>query len=204
MKKSTLIERIAQRNGRPVTETKLAIDALISELTEAVVTGEKVVLPGFGTFHRVWSPPRSGRNPKTGRLVQLHPRYHARFSPGTTLQTRLKSLIPIYDEDPDHIKARRSARTLVGDLKLYHAAALERVRKAGALDDEMTELLQSAIDRYHAKVPAHITRARHYFREELTAVLKFEVDVEALRGQSMESVPSPAGSGPSASDPSAG
>lgn len=180
MKKSELIERLANRTGQKSAEVKKTIDALNQELIEQVVAGGKVILPGFGTFSRSWTPPRQGRNPRTGRLVQLHPRYHARFSPGATLQNRLKALIPTFDQDPEHQKARRTARTLVTDLKLYHGAMLEQTRKTGKPDDAFQALIESAMQRYQDRVPESVRKVRNYLEEELAAVLRFRLDLSAF------------------------
>jgi len=175
MKKRELIDRVSQRTGQPAAEVKKSIDALLVEMIDQLVSGEKVVLPGLGTLQRVWSPPRQGRNPRTGKLVQLHPRFHARFVPGATVQHRLKALIPVYDTDPEHVRARRTARTLVKDLRLYHQDLIDAARKTGKIDDALRELLVSVRETFRGRVPEATLKERNYLQEELNAAFKFEV-----------------------------
>lgn len=175
MKKRELIDRVAQRTGQNPAEVKKSINALLEEVIEQLVSGERVVLPGLGTLQRVWSPPRQGRNPRSGKLVQLHPRFHARFVPGATVQHKMRALIPVFDSDPEHLRARRTARTLVKDLRLYHQDLIDQARKSGQIDEALRELLVSVRETYRGRLPEGILSQRNYLQEELNAAFKFEV-----------------------------
>ncbi len=46
-------------------------DAVLSSITSAVAGGDKVTLPGFGTFEARSRNARTGRNPQTGAEIQI-------------------------------------------------------------------------------------------------------------------------------------
>jgi DNA-binding protein HU-beta len=62
MKKSELIDAVAAKVGSKKVATD-AVDALLETITATVAKGEKVTIPGFGTFERAERPPRKGRRP---------------------------------------------------------------------------------------------------------------------------------------------
>ena len=62
MNKSQLVEEIAAKTRLPTAEVARVVDAMISTVTRAVIRGEKVVLSGFGTFHRKGRARRTARN----------------------------------------------------------------------------------------------------------------------------------------------
>ena len=67
--------------------------------------------------------------------------------------------------------ARRYARLLISEIKLYHQEAVE----AGQRDRDLSERLGGEIARarslYGERVPAHVRHAAHYFRDELVRTL---------------------------------
>ncbi len=171
MKKTELIERVAKRTGASRATTRKVLNATLDEILACLVRGEKVTLTGFGTFDRVWSPPRRARHPRTGRLIELHPRYHVRFAASAPLARRLKALIPRFDGNVAHQKARRTARTLASDIRLYHGSLVEAARREGKPGKQLAELLEEARARYRDRVPAPIRRERDYLEEEIAALL---------------------------------
>ena len=169
MNRTEFTARVAKRLDIPPAQVKRILDGILEELADALVAGERVSLTGFGSFFRTWYPPRRGRHPRTGRLLELHPRYAVRFHVGAPLQKRLRDLIPTFDEDPLHIKARRVARTLVADLRLYHQSLIDEAIKQGFPGEELVELLQEVRERFEERVPAELSEVRNYLEEELAA-----------------------------------
>lgn len=51
--------------------------------------GGKVTIPGFGTFGTKHRAARSGRNPATGKTIQIAAKSYAFFKPGKTLRDRV-------------------------------------------------------------------------------------------------------------------
>jgi len=58
--------------------TKLIIDALSKTLSK----GGRVEVRGFGSFFLNFRPPRTGRNPKTGKKVKCTAKYGPHFKTG--------------------------------------------------------------------------------------------------------------------------
>ena len=70
MNKAELIEALAARLGDRKTATA-ALDAVISEVQNAVTKGDKVAITGFGVFEKSERPARTARNPATGATIQV-------------------------------------------------------------------------------------------------------------------------------------
>lgn len=47
------------------------LNLTLAEVFEAVKSGERVIVKGFGTFQTVDTKARVGRNPKTGEAVNI-------------------------------------------------------------------------------------------------------------------------------------
>lgn len=71
MNKSELVQAIADRTGSSKAQAEQALSAVIDVVSEAVAGGDKVTLPGFGTFEKRERSAREGRNPQTGETVQI-------------------------------------------------------------------------------------------------------------------------------------
>ena len=63
-----------------------AVNALCEYISKAMARGEKVSLPGFGTFSVSRRSARKGRNPKSGEEIKIPARHYARFKPGSDLK----------------------------------------------------------------------------------------------------------------------
>jgi DNA-binding protein HU-beta len=82
MNKSQLVETIAHRTRLPVQEVATVVDAFIDTVRRRVVTGEKVVLSGFGTFHRKARARRTARNIWADQPLTVKPTNVPAFRPG--------------------------------------------------------------------------------------------------------------------------
>lgn len=71
MNKSELIDAVASSTGESKRAVGDVVDGFISTIQQRVGTGEKVTLPGFGTFERRERSPRTARNPRTGEEIQV-------------------------------------------------------------------------------------------------------------------------------------
>jgi len=72
MTKSELIELIsAKQKHLPSKDVELAVKQLLEIMSDALATGERIEIRGFGSFSLHFRPPRQGRNPKTGEAVAL-------------------------------------------------------------------------------------------------------------------------------------
>ncbi|MGY0218958.1 integration host factor subunit beta [Endozoicomonadaceae bacterium StTr2] len=94
MTRSELIEQIAGLQPQlPQKDVELAVKGIIEYLTQALASGKRVEIRGFGSFSLHYRAPRLGRNPRTGTAVQLDERHVPHFKPGKELRDRVnKSL----------------------------------------------------------------------------------------------------------------
>jgi DNA-binding protein HU-beta len=74
------MEGAAQKRGWPG-----AADALIDTIAAALKRGETVQLKGFGSFSVIETKPRTGRNPRTGKPIEIPARRRVRFKPSKSL-----------------------------------------------------------------------------------------------------------------------
>lgn len=90
MTKSELIEAIAARQQHlAYKDVELAIKTLLEHMSEALSSGQRIEIRGFGSFSLHHRPPRIGRNPKTGEPVALPGKYVPHFKPGKQLRERV-------------------------------------------------------------------------------------------------------------------
>lgn len=71
MNKTELIEAIAASADIPKTTAGKALDAVLDSITNALKSGDSVVLVGFGTFAVKERAARTGRNPKTREEIAI-------------------------------------------------------------------------------------------------------------------------------------
>jgi DNA-binding protein HU-beta len=86
MNKADLINAVAAKVDLTKVKTSEVIDAVVEAVKEALSTGDKVTLVGFGTFQTAQRAERKGRNPKTGAEILIPAKKTAKFKPGTSLQ----------------------------------------------------------------------------------------------------------------------
>ncbi len=60
-------------------------------MTEALASGDRIEIRGFGSFALNYRPPRIGRNPKSGDKVQVPAKYVPHFKAGKELRERVDS-----------------------------------------------------------------------------------------------------------------
>ncbi|GAA5224848.1 HU family DNA-binding protein [Membranihabitans marinus] len=85
MNKGELIDSIAKLSGLTKADATKALDATMDAITSELKKGEKVTLPGFGTFSTSERSARSGRNPQTGKEIKIEAKTVAKFKAGKNL-----------------------------------------------------------------------------------------------------------------------
>jgi len=92
MMKSELIERIARKQSHlAYKDVELAVKGLLEQMSNALSSGDRIEIRGFGSFSLHYRPPRSGRNPKTGGSVSLPGKHVPHFKPGKELRERVNA-----------------------------------------------------------------------------------------------------------------
>jgi DNA-binding protein HU-beta len=71
LNKSELIDSVASKTGESKRSVADVIDATIDQIQQQVKKGQKVTLPGFGTFERRNRKARTARNPRTGEEIKV-------------------------------------------------------------------------------------------------------------------------------------
>jgi DNA-binding protein HU-beta len=66
------------------------LDAFIETTTKALKKDDRVALVGFGSFSVSKRAARKGRNPQTGKEIQIKAKKVVRFKAGTELSTKVK------------------------------------------------------------------------------------------------------------------
>ena len=86
MTKSELIDAIAEKAGLSKTDATKALAATLESVTDALKSGEKVALIGFGTFSVSPRAARTGKNPQTGEAIAIPASNAAKFKAGQQLK----------------------------------------------------------------------------------------------------------------------
>jgi integration host factor subunit beta len=86
MKKTDLIQQLAENSDLHKSEIKLAVDLIIDRITQSIVSGEGVEIRGFGGFMKKHRKARQGINPKTSERTQVGEKYVPFFKPGKALK----------------------------------------------------------------------------------------------------------------------
>ena len=90
MNKAELIDAIASESKLTKVDTKKAVDAFMKVTSEALGKGDRVALVGFGSFTVVERSARTGRNPQTGKEIQIDAKKVVKFTPGAELKTKVQ------------------------------------------------------------------------------------------------------------------
>ncbi len=92
MIKSELVQRIAEQNPHLYQrDVENIVNAILDEVVDALMHGDRVELRGFGAFSVKNRPARLGRNPRTGQKVDVTEKYVPFFKTGKEMRERLNS-----------------------------------------------------------------------------------------------------------------
>jgi len=95
MNKKELVSQVAKRAGLSQNKCRGAINALFGTghtpgvIEEALHAGDKLVIPGFGTFDTRTRTAFQGSNPVTGEKIEVPSKTYACFKAGKNLKARL-------------------------------------------------------------------------------------------------------------------
>ncbi len=71
MKKAELIAAVAEKAGLSKKDAEKAVSAVLDTIVEAVASGDKVAVVGFGTFETRTRNARTGHNPRTKEAITI-------------------------------------------------------------------------------------------------------------------------------------
>ena len=90
MTKSEIIESLASRLPfLAFKDAELAVKLVLEHMTNALSSGKRIEIRGFGSFAMHNRPARVGRNPKSGEVVFVPEKFVPRFKPGKELRERV-------------------------------------------------------------------------------------------------------------------
>ena len=92
MTKSELIQRLADQNPNLFRrDIERIVSTIFDEISYALYRGGRVELRGFGAFSVKERAERVGRNPRTGKSVNVEKKYVPFFKAGKDLRDRLNA-----------------------------------------------------------------------------------------------------------------
>ncbi|MCG8696437.1 MAG: HU family DNA-binding protein [Bacteroidales bacterium] len=90
MNKADLIDAIASSANLTKADAKKALDAFIDSTSDALKKGDRVALVGFGSFSVSKREARTGRNPQSGKEIQIPAKNVVKFKAGSELADVVK------------------------------------------------------------------------------------------------------------------
>lgn len=91
MNKTELIEAVAESAGLTKSDSEKAVNSLLETVTNAVRGGDKVTIPGFGSFSVTERKARTGRNPQTGATIKIAASKAPKFTAGSGFKAAVNS-----------------------------------------------------------------------------------------------------------------
>jgi len=92
MNRSDLIEILSKESGLTKRMAEEIVDSVFNSMTNALARGERVEIRGFGNFKVKAYDGYTGRNPKTGELIEVKPKKMPFFKCGKELKERVDHL----------------------------------------------------------------------------------------------------------------
>lgn len=91
MNKSELVAKVAETSELSKKDAGKAVDAIFDAISEALQSGDKVQLVGFGNFEVRERSARKGRNPQTGEEIEIPASKIPAFKAGKALRDACES-----------------------------------------------------------------------------------------------------------------
>jgi len=90
MNKGELINAIAKGTDVSKALAGKVLDSCLNAMTKSLKKGDRVALTGFGTFSVARRKARRGRNPQTGKPINIPAKRVAKFKAGAKLAKAVK------------------------------------------------------------------------------------------------------------------
>ena len=90
MLKRELVNKVAEQlEGYYKKDITHAVDLILEEISKALIDGRRVEIRGFGSFSVRTRKPRSTKNPKTGKVMNISERKTLHFTMSKSLKEAL-------------------------------------------------------------------------------------------------------------------
>ena len=87
MNKTELIDKVAKESALSKAAAEQVVNNVFSTIADAMKTGDKVTLVGFGTFSVTERAAREGRNPRSGEKITIPAKKVVKFKLGSKLDS---------------------------------------------------------------------------------------------------------------------
>jgi DNA-binding protein HU-beta len=92
MNKKDMVTKVAEGMGVTKKEAALAVDTVLDVVSDALASGEKVSLAGFGVFETVKRNVRTCRNMQDGSQIEIPAKMAPRFRPSKGMKESVAKL----------------------------------------------------------------------------------------------------------------
>ena len=86
MNLTELKKTVSESTGQNQTDAENSVKAVFTAITEALGNGDTISIPGFGSFSIGERAARTGRNPQTGKALQIPDSKVIKFKAGKALK----------------------------------------------------------------------------------------------------------------------
>jgi len=94
MNKSEFITSLAERRDLSIIQAEQIVRTVFDSMSEALVSGDRIEIRGFGSFCVKEYPGYIGRNPKSGESVDIKAKKLPFFKVGKDMKERLMGQTP--------------------------------------------------------------------------------------------------------------
>jgi DNA-binding protein HU-beta len=111
--KAELVQALAERLDGDRKVAAAAVDGLLDVIVRTVHSGDSVAVTGFGVFERRERAARSGRNPRTGQVIEVAATSVPAFRPGAMFRDVVSGAREL-GEPVRHVRATGGSGTVNG------------------------------------------------------------------------------------------
>ena len=90
MNKTELVKAVAEKADLTLVAAGEVVNAVVEVIGNALVEGQEVAIPGFGTYKVSERAARTGRNPATGATIEIPASKSVSFKASKALNEKLK------------------------------------------------------------------------------------------------------------------
>jgi integration host factor subunit beta len=101
MNKSVLVEKVCEQGKLTKKQAEDVVNLIFDSMVEAMKTGDRIEIRGFGSFVVKDYESYTGRNPRTGESIKVKPKKLPFFKVGKELRERVDGKTGVLPPDTD-------------------------------------------------------------------------------------------------------